>query len=92
MVATPPIPPGINTSGDKLPMPSTKGVYRPKGISRVEKLIPGAIILKARQKPQNTYQTNPGLIVTLKALRLIKREKTIIMAVNIETKDLLVRP
>ena len=91
-MAAPPIPPGIKTSGDKQPIPSTKGPYRPKGMRSVEKLIPGAMILKARQKPQNMYQIKLGVIVMLKALRLIKREKTIIMAADIETKDLLFLP
>lgn len=92
IVAMPPIPPGIKISGDKQPIPSTKGVYNPKGISSVEKLIPGAMMLNARQKPQNTYQIKPGVIVMRKAFRLIKRKKTISMAQNMVIKDFFVLP
>lgn len=68
---------GQQDNGDKCPdaageknlpvqmaMPSTKGVYSPRGISNVEKLIPGAITLSARQKPQKRYHTKFGVIVT----------------------------
>ena len=55
-----PMPPGMRMAMSKWPMPSTKGVYRPRGISRVEKLMPGAMTLRARQKPQNRYHPKLG--------------------------------
>ena len=57
-------------------MPSTKGVYSPSGISRVEKLMPGAITLKARQKPQNRYQVKFGAIMIEELFSPIRMEKT----------------
>ena len=45
-------------------MPSTRGVYRPRGISKVEKLMPGAMMDSAMQNPQNRYQPKLGAMVT----------------------------
>ena len=38
-----PMAPGIRIFMSTWPMPSTNGVYSPRGISSVEKLIPGAM-------------------------------------------------
>ena len=92
MVRIPLIPAGMSTSTEKCPMPSTKGVYRPSGMSRVEKLIPGAMILKARQNPQNRYHVKLGVMVTEALLNAVRRANTASMAVIMEKKDLFVRP
>ena len=41
----------------------------------MEKLIPGAITLRARQKPQNRYQKKFGLISTLVILSPMRSAK-----------------
>ena len=45
----------------------------------MEKLIPGAMMLRARQKPQNRYQEKFGVIETRAAFKPISRAKTTIM-------------
>ena len=72
MVITVPKAPGSRTAMRKWPMPSTKGVYNPSGISRAEKLIPGAIMLKARQKPQKKYQPKFGESESCVSLKINK--------------------
>ena len=64
MVTKAPMPAGTSTPKSRLPMPSTRGVYRPRGISKVEKLMPGAMMDSAMQNPQNRYQPKLGAMVT----------------------------
>ena len=71
------MPAGIRTDMEKCPIPSTKGVYKPKGINNVEKLIPGAITLNARQKPQKMYHAKLGVISTEEVFNVIKKLKEI---------------
>ena len=63
-VARHPMPPAVMILKVICPIPDTKGSYRPNGISSVEKLIPGAIKLNARQKPQKRYHAKLGVIWT----------------------------
>lgn len=76
MVASAPSPLGMRTDTDRCPRPSTKGVYKPSGISSVEKLMPGAMMLKARQNPQKTYHAKPGVMATEKYCSPVSRSRT----------------
>ena len=73
-------------------MPSTKGVYSPRGINRVEKLMPGAMILSARQKPLKRYHPKDGAMVTDAILSPINSAKTRIIAIKRERIEPLAGP
>ena len=68
------------------------GVYRPRGISRVEKLMPGAMTLKARQKPQNRYQKKFGSMVTEAMFSTFRITKMTIMHTAREIQEPLLLP
>src|SRR5699024_7899114 len=76
----------------KCPTPSTKGVYNPRGIRRVEKLIPGAITLRARQKPQNKYQKKLGFTSSDVIWRPMSRAKITHIQTSRDIKEPLLRP
>ena len=54
--------------------------------------MPGAMMLRARQKPQNRYQEKFGVIETRAAFKLISRAKTTIMESAMETREPFERP
>lgn len=84
-VSSAPMPPGIRTPKSKSPMPFTNGVYKPSGIRSVEKLIPGAITLIARQKPQNRYQPKFGVISTDRSFNMSSKAKSAAKAMAMPT-------
>ena len=52
---------GARTPRSRLPMPSTRGVYSPRGMSRVEKLMPGAMMTgRCRTRRTGTSQSWAG--------------------------------
>ena len=49
--------------------------------------MPGAMMLRARQKPQNRYHTKPGTIFTEAAFKANNRANTAHMDANRERKE-----
>ena len=76
----------------RCPSPSTNGVYNPRGIRRVEKLIPGTITLNARHTPQKTYHPTFGTRLTDSRFNVVSMAKITTAAATIEIHDPLVRP
>ena len=54
-------------------------MYRPSGIKRAEELIPGAMMLRARQKPQKKKEGVPSGIWTDMVFRRQSKANTISM-------------
>jgi hypothetical protein len=75
--ASAPMPTGIRTNKLNSPIPCTRGVYSPKGIRSVEKLMPGTIILIAIATPEIIYQKKFGAIEMLMARSEDKIESTV---------------
>ena len=91
-VTTAPMPAGTIIPISRLPRPSTNGVYRPRGISSVEKLIPGAITLSARQNPQKMYHPKFGVIVTENRFREISNARMMAKATTSAIQQPFGRP